>query len=137
MDPVSHAVGNVTLTLYTVPTDTTGTVTIGGRRRPSPSARPAIPDVQRDGQQVTVRVTSNTFGWVTARLKRPDGTVLTSLQGFGNFNLPTQTLPTTGTYTIEVDPAARPRAVSTDCHEPIADGFFGRRYVRIEADIPT
>jgi len=110
LDPVNHAVGNVTLTLYTVPADTTGTVTIGGSAVAVPLATPGqngtLTFSGTASQQVTVRMTSNTFGWVTVRLKKPDGSVLTSLLGFGSFNLSTQTLPTTGTYTIEVDPGA-------------------------------
>jgi YD repeat-containing protein len=108
LDPVNHAIGNVTLTLYTVPADTTGTVTIGGSAVAVPLATPgqngSLTFTGTASQQVTVRMTANTFGWVTVRLKKPDGSVLTSLLNFGNFNLSTQTLPTTGTYTIEVDP---------------------------------
>jgi hypothetical protein len=58
------------------------------------------------GQQVMVRLTSNTFGWVAIRLKKPDGSLLASLRGFASFGLPPQTLPTTGIYAIEVDPGA-------------------------------
>jgi uncharacterized protein YhfF len=51
-------------------------------------------------------MTANTFGWVTVRLLRPDGSQLTGLTSFlSSFNLSTQTLPTTGTYTIVVDPS--------------------------------
>jgi hypothetical protein len=103
-------VGNVTLTLYTVPADTTGTVTIGGSAVAvtlgTPGQNGALTFSGTASQQVTVRMTSNTYGWVTVRLKKPDGSVLTSLLGFGSFNLSQQTLPTTGTYTIEVDPSA-------------------------------
>ena len=110
VDPVSHAVGNLTLTLYTVPADTTGTVTIGGSAVAVPLGTPGqngtLTFSGTATQQVTVHMTSNTYGWVTVRLKKPDGSVLTSLLGFGSFNLSTQTLPTTGTYTIEVDPSA-------------------------------
>jgi IPT/TIG domain len=110
VDPVNHAVGNVTLTLYTVPADTTGTVTIGGSAvgvtLSTPGQNGTLTFSGTASQQVTVRMTSNTYGWVTVRLKKPDGSVLTSLLGFGSFNLSTQTLPTTGTYTIEVDPSA-------------------------------
>ena len=56
-------------------------------------------------QQVTVRLTSNLFGWVTVRLLKPDGSTLASQLGFGNINL-AQTLPSTGTYTIVIDPSA-------------------------------
>ena len=53
------------------------------------------------GQQVTVRLTGNTMGYTTVTLKKPDLTTLTATATSGsNFNLPTQTLPTTGTYTV-------------------------------------
>jgi hypothetical protein len=56
-------------------------------------------------QQVTVHVTSNSMGWVTVKLLKPDGSILTStLQFLSSFNLSTQTLPSTGTYTILIDP---------------------------------
>ena len=57
------------------------------------------------GQQATVRVTGSTFSCVTVTLLKPDGTSLTSTFTCGsNFNLATQTLAVTGTYTITVDP---------------------------------
>lgn len=110
VDPVNQAVGNVTLQLYTVPADTTGTVTIGGSAATvtlsTPGQNGARTFSGTASQQVTVRMTSNTFGWVTVRLLKPDGSTLTSSLGFGSFNLATQTLPTSGTYTIVVDPSA-------------------------------
>ena len=58
------------------------------------------------GQQVTVHVTGNTIGWTAVTLRKPDGGSLTSLSWYdSSFNLQTQTLPTDGTYTIEVDPS--------------------------------
>jgi hypothetical protein len=42
---------------------------------------------------------------VTVVLKKPDGSQLTATtSGAGTFNLATQTLPTTGTYTVTVNP---------------------------------
>jgi hypothetical protein len=108
VDPVNHAVGSVTLALTTVPVDTTGTVTIGGPALTvtlgTPGQNAAVTVKGTAGQQLTVRTTANTVGWVVARLRKPDGTVLSSLQRFGNFDLPPQMLPTTGNYTIELDP---------------------------------
>ena len=47
------------------------------------------------------------MGVTTVRLLKPDGTQLTSsTSSSASFNLSTQTLPTTGTYTIVVDPSA-------------------------------
>jgi hypothetical protein len=52
-----------------------------------------------------VRVTNNTIGKVTVRIIKPWGTPLTYfLTSDGNFELPLQTLPSPGNYTIEIDP---------------------------------
>jgi hypothetical protein len=57
-------------------------------------------------QQITVRITGNTLGTVTVKLLKPDGTQLTSASSSASsFNLSTQTLPVTGTYTISIDPS--------------------------------
>ena len=56
------------------------------------------------GQQVIVRLTGNTLGYTTVTLKKPELTNLTVSATSGtNFNLSTQTLPTTGTYTVVID----------------------------------
>jgi hypothetical protein len=56
---------------------------------------------------VTVRITSNTIGLVTVALKKPDGSQLTaSTSSAASFNLTQQTLPTTGPYTVTVNPDA-------------------------------
>jgi hypothetical protein len=110
VDPQLHATGSVTLTLYDVPADTTGTVSIGGSTTVSNSAigqNGTLTFSGTSGQQITVRMTSNNYFWLTVKLMKPDGTQLTSQQWFsGSFNLPTVTLPVTGTYTIVVDPNA-------------------------------
>ncbi|HEU4835218.1 MAG TPA: hypothetical protein VFS90_12405, partial [Pyrinomonadaceae bacterium] len=57
------------------------------------------------GQQATVRVTSNTMGTVRVTLFKPDGTQMTTtFTSAASFNLATQSLTTTGTYTIKIDP---------------------------------
>ena len=51
-------------------------------------------------------MTNNNIGLTTIRLLKPDGTQLAStVSSASSFNLPTQTLPTTGTYTIEINPS--------------------------------
>jgi YD repeat-containing protein len=107
-DPVGARTGLGTLNLYDV-VDVTGTVTIGG-----PVVNVTITGLGQNAQitfdgtvnqQVTIHVTNNTIHDVTVKLFRPDGSVLTSITAdSGTFNLPTQTLPTTGTYTISIDP---------------------------------
>jgi hypothetical protein len=100
----------MTLTLYDVPADVAGAVTIGG---PAVQVTITVPGQNgsltfngTSGQQVTVRVTNNTMSTVTVKLLKPDGTTLTSkTSSSSSFNLTTQTLPTTGTYTITIDPS--------------------------------
>jgi len=109
VDPVSLAVGSLTLTLYAVPADTTGTVTIGGAAVTvtlgTPGQNGSLTFAGTAGQQVTVRMTSSTYEWITLRLVKPDGATLTSTWYFmPSFNLSTEILPTTGSYTIVVDP---------------------------------
>lgn len=109
VDPVSFATGNLTLNLYDVPADTTGTVTIGGAAVAvspgTPGQNGTLTFSGTANQQVTVRMTGNTLGNLTVKLLKPDGTQLTSTTSvLSSFNLATQTLPTTGTYTIVVDP---------------------------------
>jgi hypothetical protein len=109
VDPNSTNTGSMTLTLYNVPPDITGTVAIGG---PAVTVTTTVPGQNASltfsgtsGQQVTVRVTGNTMA-VTVKLLKPDGTTLTSsISSASSFNLATQTLPTTGTYTITIDPS--------------------------------
>jgi hypothetical protein len=51
-------------------------------------------------------MTNNVIGLTTVRLLKPDGSQLTSsVSSASSFNLSTQTLPTTGTYTIVIDPS--------------------------------
>lgn len=124
VDPVNHAVGSVTLALHDVPADTTGTVTVGGSAvgvsLGTPGQNGTLTFSGTASQQVTVRMTSNTFGSVTVKLLKPDGSQLTSTTStLSSFNLATQTLPTTGTYTIVVDPtAANTGAVTVSVTNP-------------------
>jgi YD repeat-containing protein len=110
VDPQTTSTGNMTLTLYDV-VDASGTLTIGD---PPVTVTITTPGQTGNytfsgtsGQQVTVRITSNTMSQLTVRLLKPDSTQLTSsFSSSSSFNLSTQTLPTTGTYTVVVDPAA-------------------------------
>jgi YD repeat-containing protein len=111
VDPASIATGSLTLTLHDVPADTTGTIAIGGSAVNVPLSTPGqngtLTFSGTSGQQVTVRMTSNTFGSLTLKLLKPDGTQLTATtSSSASFNLSTQTLPTTGTYTVVIDPAS-------------------------------
>jgi hypothetical protein len=124
VDPLDIATGSLTLTLYDVPADPTTTVTIGGSSATltitTPGQNATATFSGTASQQVTVHVTNSSIGWMTVKLLKPDGTVLTSTHNFdSSFNLSTQTLPSTGTYTIVVDPdGARTGSVTVSVTNP-------------------
>jgi YD repeat-containing protein len=115
VDPHNTATGTTTLTVYDVPADTQGTVTINGSAVAvslgTPGQNGSLTFSGTQGQDVTVQMTNNTIGTsgirgsTTVQLLKPDGSALTSTTSSAlSFSLTTQTLPTTGTYTIVVDP---------------------------------
>jgi len=110
VDPVEIAVGSVTLALYSVPLDASASVTVGGSSATLTTTTPGqnanATFAGSASQQITVHITANGMGTVTVRLLKPDGTQLTSTTSSAtSFNLSTQTLPTTGTYKVTVDPS--------------------------------
>jgi YD repeat-containing protein len=109
VDPADSSVGSVTITLNDVPADATGTITVGGSALTLTTTVPgqnALPTFSgTSNQQVSIVFTSNTMGTVVVNLLKPDGTTLTSTtSASSSFTLSTQTLPTTGTYSIKIDP---------------------------------
>ena len=89
--------------------DPTGSVTVGGSAlnvtTTVPGQNATVTFSGTSSQQITVHVTSNSMGSVTVKLLKPDGTTLTSTtSSSASFNLATQTLSVTGTYTISIDP---------------------------------
>jgi uncharacterized protein YhfF len=110
VDPQGTSTGSITLTLYDVPADATGSLSIGGSAvsiaNTVPGQNAQLTFSGTSSQQATVHLTGSTMGTVTITLKKPDGTTLTSSTLFSgsSLNLSTQTLPTTGTYTILIDP---------------------------------
>ena len=110
MDPNNSSVGGVTLTAHNI-TDSSGTVTVNGGATTVTTSTPGQNgDYTFSGtasQQVTVSIASNTHGCVAVTLKQPNGSTLTSNSGCGSsFSLTQQTLPTTGTYTLFVNPSS-------------------------------
>ncbi len=109
VDPAASLTGSVTVSLYDV-VDVAATVAVGGPAAPitigTPGQNGNVTFGGTVGQQVTVRLTNNTIALVTVKLLNPAGTVLTSTTATpGNFNLATQTLAETGTFTILIDPS--------------------------------
>lgn len=110
VDPVNFNTGSLTLTLYDVPADASNSTTVNGSgvtvSTTVPGQNAEVTFSGTSSQQVTVRITSNSMGAVTVKLLKPDGTQLTSsVSSSTSFNLSSQTLPTTGTYKVTVDPS--------------------------------
>ena len=145
LDPSGTGTGSVTLTLSSEAD--AGTIVIDG---------PSVPvTISRVGQrahatfngelnqQVAVRVTNNTIPSVNVALLRQDGTTtLTSTtSGSSSFNLATQTLPATETYTVRINPdGLNTGSLSLDvCSIPVASAPFlpGTDTVWVEDAPPT
>ena len=103
-----HAVGAITTTVYDVPPDMTGTITQGGPGLPVSIAVPgqgaAISLAESAGEPFTVMLSNVTVPIMRVTVLNPDGTTLTGPSwalGSTTFAL---MAPTTGTYTIVLDP---------------------------------
>jgi YD repeat-containing protein len=110
VDPTTYNTGSATLTLYNVLADTTGSVTVNSSGVPlnlsTAGQNGTLTFSGTSGQQITVHAASNSIVGVTVKLLKPDGSQLTSTTSTAvSFNLATQTLPSTGTYTIVIDPS--------------------------------
>ncbi|MDP1767871.1 MAG: hypothetical protein Q8L74_03585, partial [Nitrospirota bacterium] len=109
VDPSSSYTGNVTLTLYNT-ADVTGTITIDGASVAStltvPGQRARYTFTGTAGQWVNLGFSSVSMATSTVSLLKPDGSTWTSttIYSSGGSLDPTTALPTTGTYTIVVDP---------------------------------
>jgi len=111
LNPSSADTGSMTFHLTSVPADVTGSVTINGSAltvtTTAEGQNANVTFSGTSGQTATVRLVNNSMGYVSVTLKKPDNTSLTSTaSSSASFNLSPQTLPTTGTYTIYIDPSA-------------------------------
>jgi hypothetical protein len=103
-------VGNVTVTLFDVPPDVTRMATVGGPAVDITTEQPGqngiVTFAGTDGERVAVRVARNTINAVMVRLLGADGrTVIGSTTSTAaTFDLPDLTLPSTGFYSVIVDP---------------------------------
>lgn len=109
VDPVSFATGNLTLKLYTVPADVTGSLTINAAATPvslqTPGQNASFTFTVASSQQVTVRITNNTIAGTSpcVTVSLVGGSNPSSASCASSFNLTQQTLGA-GTYTVNIDP---------------------------------
>ena len=115
VDPDGAGTGGTTLTLYDVPPDVTGALTpsqSGDELSPStstPGQNAKLTFAGAQGQRVSLKISGVTLSgggtFETVSILKPDGG---TLAGSGVVTssgwIDTQTLPTTGTYTVFVDP---------------------------------
>lgn len=109
VNPETAATGSVTLALYTVPADGTGSLTVNASPVSvglSPGQNATYTFSGTSGQSITVRLTGNTMGSVMVQLKRPNGSLQASkTSSLAAFNLSTVTLSATGTHSVLIDPS--------------------------------
>lgn len=112
LDPPDTSTGNLTVTVYDVPGDVTGTITPGGSPLPvaisTPGQKAAITFTATAGQRISLAMSGfGTLGNCTVvTIKKPNQTVQAStscLTTTGAF-IDRQDLAAAGTYTIAIDP---------------------------------
>ncbi len=113
VDPQGSDVGSATLTLYDVPPDVTGSLTVGGPpvnvTLGTPGQNAVLTFQGTAGQRVTVRASGVTIGpstccSVALSVKRPDGVTIAIAMLGTNGGAVSATLPTGGRYSVVVDP---------------------------------
>ncbi len=113
LDPQGMDVGSATATLYEVPPDVSGSLTVGGPAVNvsfgTPGQNAALMFSGIPGQRITVRASSVTVGTSTCctfvlSIKRPDGVIVASSLFGTNGGAVSATFAVAGTYAVVVDP---------------------------------
>jgi RHS repeat-associated protein len=109
-DPMGTQTGSLTFTLYNVPADASGSITVGGPAvrltTTTPGQNMKLTFGGTVGQLLTL-TTSNDSGFGCCQylnVFNPDGTPLLSDYNYGNRTVTLPALPQLGTYTIKYDP---------------------------------
>jgi hypothetical protein len=107
VDPVGANTGSMTLTLYSVPADVTGSIVRGGAAvtvtTTTPGQNGSLTFSGTAATLVSLAV-SDAIGGTKVSILKPDGTVLVAPTSAATINA---TLPVSGTYTIVTDPQAQ------------------------------
>jgi YD repeat-containing protein len=107
IDPFGITTGSVTATLSTVPADLSGTIVAGGSpvtvTIATAGQNAVLTFAGTASQRVSLLPTNNSFDVVLLGIRNPDGTWLRSPTALNGF-VDTLILPTTGSYSIVVDP---------------------------------
>lgn len=111
IDPYGTATGSMTLTLYDVPADASGTITPGGASVTATTTVAGQNAVYTwsgtQGDRVSMNATNITLnsGYEIVKILKPDNSVLASSGATStHYFFDTMTLPTTGTYKVLIDP---------------------------------
>jgi hypothetical protein len=112
INPAIGATGSVTLTLYDVPPDFSGTITPGGPAvtvaATVPGHNPQLPFSAGANQRVSVAASGSTISTWSLQLLSPSGTALANKGTYGTgytYALDATTLAVAGTYTLVVNPS--------------------------------
>jgi len=107
--PAGSGTGSLTFTLYNVPSDVTGTITIGGPpvtlTTTAPGQNGGLTFSGTAGQKVSLATSQNNLGGYSLTILNPDGTTLYRSSGtYGTLSTGTLTLSATGIYSITLKP---------------------------------
>jgi hypothetical protein len=111
VDPFGAYLGNISISLISVPDDVTSAITMDGPpvtlTTTAPGQNVVLTFSATAGQKVSPKVTGMTFGAPTGyQLRRPDGAIIFNTQIFTpTAFIDAQLLPVTGTYSIVLDPS--------------------------------
>jgi hypothetical protein len=109
VDPKYDYTGKMTLRLYDVPADPTGTITTAAPVTVTttvPGQNAVLTFAGTAGHRLAVNLTDSTYNNAKLRIKNPDTTLLAPAKTFGGTGIffePTS-LPATGDYTLQIDP---------------------------------
>jgi Deoxyribonuclease NucA/NucB len=108
LDPNADYTGGGRLAVYEVPQDITQAVSFGTATNVNASApgmKIHLTFAGTAGHRVSVQMANSTIQWGTLRLRKPDASEITNTWfSTGAKFIDSQTLPVSGTYTVDVEP---------------------------------